>query len=169
MALPRILRNFNLFVDGFGFAGRVMELTPPELKIKEEEFRAGGMDAPAMMDMGMEALEMKFTLAELAPQVRAQFGLANGKGLAFTMLGAMQGDGEVAIPVILVGRGRIKMMTAGTWKAGEVVSSEYTVSLRYYVETVAGLPMVEIDVDNMKRVIAGVDQLASQRIAIGVF
>ena len=37
--LPRILKNFNLFVDGRGYAGRVDEITLPKLTIKTEEFQ----------------------------------------------------------------------------------------------------------------------------------
>jgi P2 family phage contractile tail tube protein len=40
--MTKILKNFNLFVDGRGYAGRAEEVTPPKLTIKTEELRAGG-------------------------------------------------------------------------------------------------------------------------------
>ncbi len=55
--LPKILRNFNVFVDGRGYAGKIEEITLPKLTIKTEEYRAGGMDIPISIDMGMEKLE----------------------------------------------------------------------------------------------------------------
>lgn len=52
--LPKILKNFNVFVDGRGFAGRAEEITLPKLTIKTEEFLGAGMSAPVEVDMGME-------------------------------------------------------------------------------------------------------------------
>ena len=39
----KILKNFNLFVDGRGYAGKAEEVTPPKLSLKTQEFR-GGID-----------------------------------------------------------------------------------------------------------------------------
>jgi len=50
--LPKILKNFNVFVDGRGYAGKIDEITLPKLTIKTEEYRAGGM--------GMEKLEADY-------------------------------------------------------------------------------------------------------------
>ncbi len=49
--LPKILRNFNVFVDGRGYAGKIDEITLPKLTIKTEEYRAGGMDIPINIDI----------------------------------------------------------------------------------------------------------------------
>ncbi|WP_183142474.1 phage major tail tube protein, partial [Pseudomonas coronafaciens] len=51
--IPETLSNLNLFVDGVSFQGDVPSLTLPKLTIKTEEHRAGGMDAPVELDMGM--------------------------------------------------------------------------------------------------------------------
>ena len=55
MAARDVRKNFNLFVDGKGFAGQIEEFTPPKLTLKTEEFRAAGMDAPIELTMGLEA------------------------------------------------------------------------------------------------------------------
>ena len=34
--MVKILKNFNLFVDGRGYAGRAEEVSPPKLSIKTE-------------------------------------------------------------------------------------------------------------------------------------
>ena len=67
--MTKILKNFNLFVDGRGYAGRAEEVTPPKLTIKTEELRAGGMDAPISIDLGMEKLECGFSLVEYDPNL----------------------------------------------------------------------------------------------------
>ena len=62
MAARDVRKNFNLFVDGKGFAGQIEEFTPPKLTLKTEEFRAAGMDAPIELTMGLEKLEASFSL-----------------------------------------------------------------------------------------------------------
>ena len=86
--LPRTLRNFQLSVDGVGYAGRVTELTLPTLTIATEEYRAGGLDAPVEIDMGMEALTASFTLAEYDLDVLKRFGLYNQNDVEVTARGA---------------------------------------------------------------------------------
>lgn len=73
--LPKILKNFNVFVDGRGYAGKIDEVTLPKLTIKTEEYRAGGMDIPINIDMGMEKLEAEFTFSEYDSELFRLFGL----------------------------------------------------------------------------------------------
>ena len=166
--IPRKLRNFTCFVDGFGYVGRVSEVEPPKLAIKTEEHRAGGMDAPAMIDMGMEALEATLTFSEYSPELFKQFGLVDGEGVAMTLRGAMQGDGSDADSIIINLRGMFKELDSGSWKAGEDTTLKATIAARYYKYTSAGSELVEVDTVNMVRKIDGRDQLAAQRQALGL-
>jgi uncharacterized protein len=168
MALPRILRNFSLYVDGIGYAGRVTEATPPTLSIQTEEFRAGGMDAPAEIDMGMEALELSFTLAEYDPAVLRQFGLLDQNAVQVALRGAMVDNGTAATPIVVNGTGHFKEYDPGNFAAGEATEASFTMGLRYYRLTIDGGVVHEIDVENMVRVINGADQLAGIRAAIGI-
>ena len=62
--MPRLLKNMNLFVDGRGYAGRVDEVENPKLSLKTEEHRAGGMDLPVEVELGMEKLEASLTFSD---------------------------------------------------------------------------------------------------------
>ncbi|WP_425974064.1 phage major tail tube protein [Tepidimonas sp. HKU78] len=73
--LPRVLKNMNLFVDGRGYAGRVDEIQLPKLTLKTEEHRAGGMDLPVELDLGMEKLEAQLTISDFDPELFKLFGL----------------------------------------------------------------------------------------------
>ena len=168
MALPRILRNFSLYVDGIGYAGKVTEATPPTLTIKTEEFRAGGMDAPAEIDMGMEPLNMSFTLAEYDRAVLRQFGLLDQNAVQVALRGAMVDNGTAATAIVVNGTGHIKENDPGSFTAGEATEASFTMGLRYYKMTIDGDVVYEIDVENMVRIINGEDQLASIRTAIGI-
>ena len=167
--LPRTLRNFQLSVDGVGYAGRVTELTLPTLTIATEEDRAGGLDAPAEIDMGMEALNASFPLAEYDLDVIKRFGLYNQNDVEVTARGALQRNGDtdaVAIEVNLTGS--ITNFDPGAFEAGSMTEASFEVAVRYYKLTIAAEVLHEIDVENMKRIINGEDQLESVRTAMGI-
>lgn len=166
--LPRTLRNFSITVDGRGYAGRATEFTPPTLAVTTEDFRAGGMDMPAQLDMGMDALELSFTLAEYDPDVLALFGLHDQNFVRITARGALQRNGEAATPIVVNATGSIKEFDPGSFEAGSITEAAFTMGLRYYRLELNGGVIHEIDVENMRRVINGIDQLASQRAAIGI-
>lgn len=166
--IPRVLRNFNCFVNGNSYAGRVTEVELPEISVKTEEHRGGGMDAPAEIDMGLEVMSAKITLAEYVPDVMKLVGKMNGVAARLMFRGAIQRDGEKAIPVIAELHGGIKKSTAGSWKAGDLATHENEMSVRYYRLTIGDEVIYEIDVENMIRRIGDVDELESIREAIGL-
>ena len=88
-AVSDILKNFNLFVDGVGCAGVIDELQIPKLTIVEDDHRAGGMDAPIGIDMGMEKLEASFTLSGSNKNALRKFGVAEGGEVQFTARGSL--------------------------------------------------------------------------------
>jgi P2 family phage contractile tail tube protein len=162
--IPRILKNFSLFVDGRGLAGLIETLTLPTIALKMEEFRGGGMDAPVEHDMGMEKLEGTFQLQEYSPDIMALLGQAN---VQLTARGAIRRDGEDAVAVVVNMTGMVKQVEPGDWKAGESSMPTFSFTLRYYKLTVDGREIMEIDKVNMVRRVNGVDQLADIRTAIG--
>ncbi len=165
--IPKILKNFNAFVDGRGYAGRVDEITLPKLTIKTEEHRAGGMDVPVEIDMGMEKLEAELTFAEYDVELFRLFGLIDGNAVSLTLRGAIQADGE-AEPIVVNLRGSFREVDAGTWKAGDKATLKCMVAVRYYRLTINGDSVIEIDAENMIRIIGGEDQMATIRQAIGI-
>lgn len=165
--IPKILKNFNVTVDGRGYAGRIDECVLPTLTIQTEEHRAGGMDAPVDIDLGMEKLEAELTFAEYDHELFRLFGLVDGNAVSVTLRGAIQSSGE-AEPVVINLRGSFKELDAGTWKAGDKATLKCMITARYYKLNINGDDIIEIDAENMVRVINGVDQLASVRSAIGV-
>ena len=167
MSLPKVLKNFNLFVDGRGYAGLVEELTLPKLDLKMDELYNGGMDAPIDLEMGMSKLECDFTLSEYNSDVIRQFGLRNGAQAPLTLRGGLDDETGVT-PVIVNVRGAWKDLDLGSWKAGEKAPLKVMVTLRYYKLTIGGEELVEVDVPNMVRIINGEDQLAAMRDAIGL-
>ncbi|MNJ29886.1 Phage tail tube protein FII [compost metagenome] len=166
--IPEILANLNLFVDGISFQGDVPSLTLPKLTLKMEEHRAGGMDMPVEMDLGMEKQEAGFVTTGVRRESLKNFGLADGTAFNGTFRGAFKGlKGEIN-PVVVTLRGSLKEVDMGDWKPGDKAEIKHNVALTYYKLEVKNQTIYEIDPIGMKRVINGVDQLTAQRSALGL-
>ena len=163
-----ILRNINLFVDGRGYAGNVVELNLPKLTIRTEEHREGGMDAPVEIDMGLEKLECDFTTSAVDVELLLRWGLAPGEQTPVTFRGALQSEDASVKAVVAEMRGPFKEIDWGTWKPGEKAPLKCMLTPRFYRLTHDGRVVHEIDVENMVRIVNGVDQLAAQRAALGI-
>lgn len=166
--IVNILKNVNMFVDGRGFAGQVMEVNLPKLTVKMEEHRDGGMDAPAEIDMGMEKLECDFSTSRIDAGLLRSWGLAPGNQVPVTFRGVLESEDGTVTPVVVAVRGNVKEVDYGTWKPGEKVPLKCMMAVRYYKFEHGGEVLHEIDVDNMVRIVNGTDRLAEQRAALGI-
>jgi len=163
--IPAILKNMSLALEGVGYLGKVDELVPPKLVLKVEEHRAGGMDAPLELDMGMEAMVAEFSTSGLESGILAKFGARTDR---LTFRGAYQDNDDNVVPVKIQMSGRFKENDMGTWTAGEKAADKAVLAVDYVEVVVDGRQLVEIDVENMIRRIDGVDQLERQRAAIEI-
>ena len=168
MSIVNILRNVNVVVDGRGYAGRASTVQLPKLTVATDEHRAGGMDAPVAIDMGLEKLECGFTLTSVEPDLLASWGLGPGNLVPLTFRGALQSEGGEVTAAVATVRGMLREVDFGDWKPGEKAELKAMMDVRYYKLEIGGRELVEIDVDNMVRRVDGVDQLEAQRAALGV-
>lgn len=169
MAVARnILKNMTVSVDGRGYAGNVDEYTPPQLNLSTEDYRAGGMDAPVTLDMGMEALETSFVLSAYDADVLRQFGIAEGEKVPFVGRGALESYDGTVTAVRHTMRGKITGIDRGTWSPGTRATMTITIRLDYYREEHDGSTIHEIDIENMTRVINGTDYMSAIRTALGI-
>lgn len=171
MALPKKLKNFNLFIDGGSYLGQVSEVTLPTLTRKMEEYRGGGMSGPVKIDMGMEALSMEFTMSNFTDtEIMKTFGICDASGVALRFRGVHEQDNFICVPgvVDIYVRGRLSAIERDAAKAGEDSNTKYTLEVSYYKENVNGEDIVELDFANMIEKIDGKDQLLLQRAALGI-
>lgn len=169
MALPRKLKNMNLFHNGNNFIGLVPEVTLPKLARKMEEYRAGGMDGPVDADMGGEKLTLDWTAGGIVKEALRTFGATSATAVAVRFAGAYQRDdtGEVDA-VEVIARGRYSEIDMGGSKPGDATAHKYTLSCAYYRLDINGRTEIEIDQLNMIYIVDGVDILAEQRRAVGI-
>jgi P2 family phage contractile tail tube protein len=168
MALPNTLKGFSMFVDGFGFVGKLAGGQMPKLAIKTVEHRDGGMDTPVELDMGTEKLESSYTLEEYSPIIFQRFGLMDGSRPSVTLRGSMEDESGNKIAIVSNVQGMIKEIDPQEWKVGDKTQPKFMHAADYFKLTIGGEDMVEIDAINMVRAVGGVDQLAARRANLGL-
>ncbi|MGO4813356.1 phage major tail tube protein [Cupriavidus sp. 2MCAB6] len=169
MALPRTLKNFNVFADGVSHAGECEEITLPKLTRKLEEYRAGGMNGPVDLDMGSEKLELETTYGGLMREILKQYGVTGVDRAMIRFAGAYQRDDtDDTDAVEIVVRGRHTEIDFGSGKAGDKSQFKVKSSLAYFKLTVNGEVWIEVDHVNFIEIVFGVDRLAAQRRAMGL-
>ncbi|HAF92357.1 MAG TPA: phage major tail tube protein [Pseudomonas sp.] len=166
--IPQVLTNMNLFVDGRSFSGRVTELVLPKLRRKTEEHRAGGMDGPVKMGMGMEMLDGSFKVTGVDRELLGMFGLADDTSFNGTFRGAYKDQKGNITPAVATLRGMLEELDMGSWVAGEKGESTFTLAPSYYKLEVDGQVVYEMDPLNCVRIINGNDEAAAERAAIGL-
>ncbi|HII2982310.1 TPA: phage major tail tube protein [Yersinia enterocolitica] len=172
MGMPRKLKYLNLFNDGLSYMGVVSSVTLPKLTRKLENYRGGGMNGSAPVDLGLDddALSMEWTIGGLPDEtIWAQYATPGASDVPLRFAGSYQRDdtGEmVAVEIVL--RGRHKEIDGGDNKQGENSETKISTQCTYYKLTFDGKELIEIDVINMIEKVNGIDRLAQHRKNISV-
>ncbi|MGM0912765.1 MAG: phage major tail tube protein [Pseudomonadota bacterium] len=169
MALPRKLKDFNLFGDGNNWQGQVPTLTLPELARAVEEYRGAGMDGTVELDMGQEVIEFAWQVGGIIAEIFTEYGTAQHDANLLRFAGSYESDetGET-VPVEVTVRGRHKTIAMGEVSPGDSNSIEVTTTCTYYKLVVDGEELIEIDVPGYVFRVRGVDRLAERRQNLGL-
>jgi len=169
MALPKKLKNLNLFNDGNSYHSLVSSLTLPKLTRKLQNYRGGGMSGSVAVDFGLDddALTLEWAIGGRDELVLQQWGSTSDIPLRFA--GSLQRDdtGDVSAVEVMM-RGRHKEFDFGEYKQGEDTETKVTTQCTYFKLTIDGKELIEIDTVNMVEVVNGVDRLAEHRTALGL-
>ena len=171
MAMPRKLKNLNLFNDGNSYLGVAKSVTLPALGRKMEAYRGGGMNGPVKADLGMsdDGIQFEWKTGGLDLISLRQFGAVNASSVALRFSGPYQQDdtGEVSNVEVVV-RGRHETIEMGDAQPGEDTEHSMTTTCSYYKLTVDGEEIIEIDLLNFVEKVNGVDMLEKHRTAMGI-
>lgn len=170
MALPKVLKYFNTFIDGNSYAGIAESITLPKLTQKFEKFRGAGMPGAVSINLGLDddALGVEFTMGGLSTELTKKLGgPINSTTLRFA--GAFQqDDSEDYTKYEVEVTGRVKEEDSGEKKQGENTQIKYSMECVYYKLTVDGEDIIEINLLNMIFKVCGQDRLEQARQAIGL-
>lgn len=168
MSVRNVRKNLSLMVDGKGYAGQIDSFNAPRLRWQTESFRAGGMEAPVEMAMGLEKLSCDFSLISYDADVLAAFGVKEGGKTRLVVREALESFDGTVTPVVHTMQGRIRSIDPGVSKPGEKPLLKVEMALVYYQLKHGDQVVIDIDVENMVRVINGVDMLQPTRDALGI-
>jgi P2 family phage contractile tail tube protein len=162
---PRTIRNFNAFIDGVSYFGRVAEAKMPMLQLQTEDHRGAGMDAPIAVDMGLQALSAEISFHEWVPELITLFGTKQRLVLRPGAMGENDFSADTFIATI---GGRWSTMEPTNLRPSQAAPLKLITSCDYFRMEMNGSELFEIDVENGKRVIGGTDQLEGIRQAMGI-
>lgn len=167
--LPRKLKNFNLYNEGFSHLGEIGECTLPKIVHSMEDWRGGGMLGPIKIDNGLEALEFEWTLGGINGLPLRQMGVARHDGVMLRFMGAYQSDDTGAVTAVeVVVRGRHQELDLGNQKTGEDTEQKVKTACSYYRLMIDGAEQYEIDLLAGIYRVGGVDRYAEIRAAMGL-
>lgn len=162
MSLPKVLKAFNVRVDGDSWLGEAESIELPKLTRKLEEWRGGGMDGAIDIDMGQDKLEITVTCGGLMESAFKYYGDPSVSKMPIVFYGSYESDdGESAVEVET--RGRWTEIDMGSGKAGDKTEHKFKASLTYYKLVIDNDTKVEIDLVNMVFKSGGVDRLEARR------
>lgn len=163
-----ILKNFNVFIDGRGYAGLAKTVQIPKLELNIEPLCYAGMDCEMPWASGQKMMEANIVLSGYDKYVLGLWGLGNSKRIPIVARGALESlDGNV-VPIIINMSCLIGAIEFGEWEATKESVMTIPLYLYTYKYTEGAQIVHDIDVINMKRIVNGVDQLANIRNALGI-
>lgn len=171
MAMPRKLKNQNLFNEGNSYLAVVKSCTPPPLARKMESYRGGGMNGPVKVDLGIsdDGIQFEFKVGGLDLIVLRQWGAVKADGVMLRLTGAYQQDDTGAVTAVeQIFRGRHETIDQGEGAPGEDTEHTITTTCTYYKLVIDGEDIIEIDLLNFVEKVNGVDMLEAQRKALGI-
>jgi uncharacterized protein len=167
MGLPRKLKNMNAFVDGASHLGVVAEFELPELAIKTEEWRGGGMIGPVDIDMGLEKMMAKLKMGGFTIANIRKFGTTRADGVRIRLVGAYQRDDGTPVQTVeAVISGRFTKIGMGSSKPGDDTEHEYEAPLTYFKLVVDNRTEIEVDMLDGTFIVDGIDRYAEIMAAI---
>jgi len=168
MALPKKLKNYDVFQDGVSWLGQIPSVTLPKLTRKMEKYRAGGMGGSVSIDFGQDDMEASFTAGGILYDALKAYGATTHNAVMLRFAGAYQAEDTGTYDAVeVVMRGRYSEIDFGDGKTDTDTEHKFTFPLSYYKLRVKGRDFIEIDVVANILIVDGVDVTAAQRNATG--
>lgn len=145
--LPKVLTDFNCFIDGVGYAGKASALTQPTITKKMQEVFTAGMAAPAKVPVGYEAIEAELTFLDPATDLVKLIKKNSTNAINARFVGTYfePGGSGSTIDCEIVLTGTIEEYAPGELKRGEQPETKFKLAATYYKCTVGEEVLHEIN------------------------
>lgn len=162
--LPKLLKNFDLKINGVSQAGRVLELTPPAITPEIMQVKAGRL-LPIPVITGFKSnFKASVVMAEYSTLMQNLVGLDFAS--FFIANGAVNDDTSTSYTsATVIMRGYVSY-TPATWKPGSMAKDKYDITLTFF--QYAGAGTITMHSDGHKYLINGVDMIESIKNKIAI-
>lgn len=162
-----LIKNTICIIDGIAYAGNVEEISLPKLMVKTEDFRNGGMNTSIPITTGLEPLQLGLTFSCVGSG--ELYRLVNNKH-QITVKGSIKNEllPHVYEALEVKAFGLVTGIDDVPLKPGEVAKLKLNLYAEFYQLKIKDKLEVLIDAKNYIQVIGGFDQLASERLALGI-
>lgn len=166
--VPAILKNFAVFIDGFGQFGVASEVEVPKIIEKTEDLDNGGLGGTIKVPMKyLDVLEFNITFSSLVPFILKQAFPADVSGTPLTLRAADQdADGKVN-PIVMSVFGAFREVELGNVQVSKILGTKQKFFATSLKLTKGGDEIYDIDVVSMMWKVGGKDLMAEIRQAIG--
>lgn len=160
------ITNANAYLNGVRLAGKLSELTLPDVKLKTEDVQALGIFGTVEVPVGLEKMEAKFKFNAIYADAWRQE--KSTRSSVIIVKSNMQKHSSAGItenvPVTATFTGFFKEIPTGGIKPGSKLESEHTMAVNRYKLVVGAEVIYDIDVYNNVFIHAGEDVLSAFKI-----
>lgn len=169
MALPKVLKNMNVYTDGTNWKAEVKTITLPKITKKTEDYRGAGMLGDVALDMGYEKMECEISHPGFNRLQYAEFGNCGVDALPVRYVGSYEDKQTCQKSTVeYYARGTLIEVDAGDQELGSLGDFKSMYNLSYFRLTVDGEEVVELDFINGIERFAGTDLSAEVRQMLGL-
>ena len=144
---PQVIQGVDLHINGYGYAGRALEVVLPSITETTAEHRGGTMAAPRKIALGYEALDATIKVAEFDLAPAALKILTGADTNAIVLMNSNLRDGGSVKALKAVMAGRIINTEKPAAKPGTPVEITYTLNCTAYALTVDDVPFEAINIE----------------------
>ncbi len=164
---PKVLKGFRVYIDGYDTGASANNIILPKITQRIEEISLGSFVLP--VNMGLDLLTAEIELLEQDKSTLIQWGLLNGTtGQLITFRGYQEDNTGESNDIRIDMRGIYKEYDLGQWAKGETGKVKYIINLTQFTYTIDSVPYIVIEPLTNTFLIAGVNQLAKQKDALGI-
>lgn len=162
-SMPKILKDFAVYIDGNRYLGEVSEIELPKISFKTDDQKMGYVGSKVIM--GLEAMETTITMSEQTKGIFVAIALPS---TLISFKGYQEAGDGANNAVSIEMRGQITEYDLGSVKRGDIPSYKVKMALNDFTYKIDGKSYVEISQALNKVVIGDRNYTKASNDALGL-